>query len=81
MSNVKNDIMKEKIIQIESALYKRFLKISENINIFFYDILNGYSISIWISCMSTILEYFNLLIFPFKELVRYLNNILSILFI
>ena len=67
MSNVKKEIMKQKIKQHESELVKYFYKITENGNTFFYDILNNFSLSIWIPFLSDLFQYIHILFYPFKE--------------
>ena len=67
MSNVKKEIMKQKIKKHESEFIKYFYRIAENTNLFFYDMLNNFSISIWIPFLSDLLQYFHIFYFPFKE--------------
>ena len=67
MSNVKKEIMKQKIKKHESELIKYFYRIAENTNLFFYDMLNNFSISIWIPFLSDLLQYIHIFYFPFKE--------------
>ena len=67
MSNVKKEIMKQKIKKHESEFIKYFYRIAENTNLFFYDMLNNFSISIWIPFLSDLLQYIHIFYFPFKE--------------
>ena len=67
MSNVEKEIMKQKIKQQESKYMKYFFKMSENANIFFYDILCDFSVSIWIPFLSDLLQYIHIFYYPFKE--------------
>ena len=73
MSNVKNAIMKENIVKMESNTYKKFLEMSDNINNFFYDMLKDYSVSILLPFLSLILQYAHIFVFPFKGVVSHLN--------
>ena len=67
MSNVKKEIMKQKIKQSESKYMKCFFRIAENTNLFFYDMLCGFSVSIWIPFLSDLLQYIHIFYYPFKE--------------
>jgi hypothetical protein len=67
MSNVKREIMAQKIKEYESNIYKHLYKISENANTFFYDILNNFSVSIWFPLLSDLLQYIHIFFYPFKE--------------
>ena len=76
MSDVKKEIMAQKIKQYESAIFKYLFKVTENRNTFFYDMLNDFSVSIWFPILSCLIQYFHIFFFIFKENVRY-----SLLFI
>ena len=67
MANLKNEILKQKINQYESAFSKQYFKISENLSIFFYDMLYNYSISLWFPFLSCILQYSHILFFIFSD--------------
>ena len=70
MSNIKKEIMKQKIKDIESDLNKRLFKVTDNINTFFYDMLNDFSVSVWFPLLSDIIQYLHILFYPFKDNVR-----------
>ena len=70
MSNIKKEIMKQKIKDIESDLNKRLFKVADNINTFFYDMLNDFSVSVWFPLLSDIIQYLHILFYPFKDNVR-----------
>ena len=74
MSNVKKEIMKQRIKEHESNYIKFLYKITGNGNIFFYDMLNDFSVSIWIPCLSILIQYLHIFFFPFKEIVSYFFN-------
>ena len=67
MSNVKREIMNQKIKEYESALFKHLYRINENANTFFYDILNDFSVSIWFPILSDLLQYIHIFFYIFKE--------------
>ena len=67
MSNVKKEIMNQEIKQNESEFIKYFYRVAQNANLFFYDILNNFSISIWIPFLSDLLQYIHIFFYPFKE--------------
>ena len=67
MSNVKREIMNQKIKEYESSLFKHLYRISENANTFFYDILNDFSVSIWFPILSDLLQYIHIFFYLFKE--------------
>ena len=67
MSNVKKEIMNQEIKQNETEFIKYFYRVAQNANLFFYDILNNFSISIWIPFLSNFLQYIHIFFYPFKE--------------
>lgn len=67
MSNIKREIMKQKIKEYESNLYKRMLKIIENINTFYFDMLDEFSVSVWLPLLSDLIQYLHILYYPFKD--------------
>ena len=67
MSNVKREIMAQRIKEYESALFKNLYKISENANTFYYDLLNDFSVSIWFPILSDLLQYIHIFFYLFKE--------------
>ena len=69
MSNIKKEIMKQKIKEIESDLYKSLLRVAENMNNFYYDMLNDFSVTVWLPLLSDILQYLHILFYPFKYTV------------
>jgi len=67
MSNIKREIMKQKIKEYESNLYKSMLKIIENINTFYFDMLDEFSVSVWLPLLSDLIQYLHILYYPFKD--------------
>ena len=67
MSNIKREIMKQKIKEYESNLYKSMLKIIENINTFYIDMLDEFSVSVWLPLLSDLIQYLHILYYPFKD--------------
>ena len=67
MSNIKREIMKQKIKEYESNLYKRMLKIIENFNTFYFDMLDEFSVSVWLPLLSDLIQYIHILYYPFKD--------------
>ena len=70
MSNLKKEIMAQKINQYESAIYNHLFKIAENGNTFFYDMLSDFNISIWFPLLSDLIQYLHIYFYIFKENVR-----------
>ena len=71
MSSMKKGIMAQKIKEYESTLYNNLLKVNENINTFFYDMLEDFSVSIWFPILSDLIQYIHIFFYPFKENVSY----------
>ena len=71
MSNMKREIMAQKIKEYESNLYNILFKVSERANGFFYDMLKDFSTSIWFSILSDLIQYIHILIYLFNENVSY----------
>ena len=71
MSSMKKEIMAQKIKEYESTLYKYFFEINEKANSFFYDMLNDFSVSIWFTILSDLIQYIHIFFYPFKENVSY----------
>jgi hypothetical protein len=72
MSNSKKEkIMHQKISENESALIKFFSNIEKNYDIFVYEMLNDFSVNVWIPFLSDIIQYLHIFFFPFKENVSY----------
>ena len=67
MSNVKKEIMNQEIKQHESEFIKYFYRVAQNANLFYYDMLNNFSVSIWIPFLSDLLQYIHIFFYPFKE--------------
>ena len=67
MSNIKREIMKQKIKEYDSNLYKHLLKITENINTFYFDMLDEFSVSVWLPLLSDLIKYLHILYYPFKD--------------
>ena len=67
MSNIKREIMKQKIKEYDSNLYKHLLKITENINTFYFDMLDEFSVSVWLPLLSDLIQYIHILYYPFKD--------------
>ena len=59
--------MKQKIKEYESNLYKRMLKIIENFNTFYFDMLDEFSVSVWLPLLSDLIQYLHILYYPFKD--------------
>ena len=74
MSNLKSEIINQRIEQYESAFSKFFFQKAYNLNTFFYDMLNDYSISPWIPILSCLFQYIHIFFFIFKENVSHFNN-------
>ena len=80
MSKTKNEIMKQEIAHHISSFGNYLINIGTNINIFYYDMLDNFSVSIWIPVLSDIMQHLHILYYPFKEnvsfyLLIYFNNI------
>ena len=72
MSNSKKEqIIHQKISGNESALIKFFSNIEKNYDIFVYEMLNDFSVNVWIPFLSDIIQYLHIFFFPFKENVSY----------
>ena len=72
MSNSKKEkIMHQKISENESSLIKFFSNIEKNYDIFVYEMLNDFSVNVWIPFLSDIIQYLHIFFFPFKENVSY----------
>ena len=72
MSNSKKEkIMHQKISENESALIKFFSNIEKNYDIFVYEMLKDFSVTVWIPFLSDIIQYLHIFFFPFKENVSY----------
>ena len=71
MSSMKREIMDQKIKEYESTLYKNLFKLNENVNTFFYDMLEDFSVSIWFTILSDLIQYIHIFFYPFKENVSY----------
>ena len=74
MSNIKREKMGQKIKEYESALFKKLYKINENANIFFYDMISDFSVSIWFPFLSDLIQYIHIFFYPFNENVRNIIN-------
>ena len=73
MSSMKREIMAQKIKEYESTLYKNLFKLNENVNTFFYDMLEDFSVSIWFTILSDLIQYIHIFFYPFKKNVSYYN--------
>jgi hypothetical protein len=72
MSNSKKEkIMHQKVSENESALIKFFSNIEKNYDIFVYEMLKDFSVTVWIPFLSDIIQYLHIFFFPFKENVSY----------
>ena len=71
MSNAKKEIMKQEISQNISPLTKYLINIGLNLNVFYYDMLSDFSVSIWIPFLSDLIQYIHILYYPFKENVSF----------
>ena len=80
MSKTKNEIMKQEISNHISSFGNYLINIGTNMNIFYYDMLDNYSVSIWIPVLSDIMQHLHILYYPFKENVSFYLFILIIFF-
>ena len=80
MSKTKNEIMKQEISNHISSFGNYLIDIGTNMNIFYYDMLNNFSVSIWIPVLSDIMQHLHILYYPFKENVSFYLFILIIFF-
>ena len=71
MSNAKKEIMRQEISQNISPLTKYLINIGLNLNVFYYDMLSDFSVSIWIPFLSDLIQYIHILYYPFKENVSF----------
>ena len=71
MSNAKKEIMKQEISQNISPLTKYLINIGLNLNVFYYDMLSDFSVSIWIPFLSDLIQNIHILYYPFKENVSF----------
>ena len=74
MLNEKNSIMKIKINNKDLLYSEKFINISNNLNIFYSDLLNQTQESLWWQCTSTILQYLHLLLFTINRNVSLFIN-------
>ena len=80
MSKTKNEIMKQEIAHHISSFGNYLIDIGTNMNNFYYDMLNNFSVSIWIPVLSDIMQHLHILYYPFKENVSIYLFILIIFF-
>ena len=80
MSKTKNEIMKQEIAHHISSFGNYLIDIGTNMNNFYYDMLNNFSVSIWIPVLSDIMQHLHILYYPFKENVSFYLLILIIFF-
>ena len=78
MSYVKKEIMRQEIAHHISALTNFLITMRTNINTFFYDILDNFSVSIWITFFSDLIQYIHILYYPFSENVSFYLIILIV---
>ena len=71
MSNTKNEIMRQEISHHISPLAEYLINIGINLNVFYYDMLSDFSVSIWIPFLSDLIQYIHILYYPFKENVSF----------
>ena len=71
MSNAKKEIMRQEISQNISPLTKYLINIGLNLNVFYYDMLSDFSVSIWIPFLSDLIQNIHILYYPFKENVSF----------
>ena len=67
MINEKKKIMKANLKINEFHISPRFNKISDNLNIFFCDLINHISDNLWLHCLNIILQYLFLIFFGLSE--------------
>ena len=71
MSKTKNEIMRQEISHHISPLAEYFINIGINLNVFYYDMLSDFSVSIWIPFLSDLIQNIHILYYPFKENVSF----------
>ena len=71
MSNAKKEIMKQEISQNILPLTKYLINIGLNLNVFYYDMLSDFSVSIWFPFLSDLIQNIHILYYPFKENVSF----------
>ena len=71
MSKTKNEIMRQEISHHTSPLAEYLINIGLNLNVFYYDMLSDFSVSIWIPFLSDLIQYIHILYYPFKENVSF----------
>ena len=67
MINEKKKIMKANLKINEFHISPRFNKISDNLNIFFFYLINNTSDNLWLHCLNIILQYLYLIFFGLSE--------------
>ena len=67
MINEKKKIMKANLKINEFHISPRFNKISDNLNIFFFFLINHISDNLWLHCLNIILQYLYLIFFGLSE--------------
>ena len=73
MSYVKKEIMRQEIAHHISALTKFLITMGTNINTFFYDILDNFSVSIWMTFFSDLIQYIHILYLSFAYRINLLT--------
>ena len=71
MSKTKNEIMRQEISHHTSPLAEYLINVGINLNVFYYDMLSDFSVSIWIPFLSDLIQYIHILYYPFKENVSF----------
>jgi hypothetical protein len=81
MINEKKKIIKAKIKTNDFKTSEIFMNLSNNINIFYSDLINHVTQSLWWHCASILLQYLHLLLFAFNQNVSIIKiNLLLILY-
>ena len=74
MLNEKKKIINAKIKNNDSKNSELLMKLSNNINIFYSDLLNQVTQRLWWHCSSIILQYLHLLLFTVNQNVSIINK-------
>ena len=74
MINDKKKIMKAKLNINEFQISEKQNKYSDNLNIFFYDLISKASNNLWWQCISKFYEFLCLILFPLNHNVSFKIN-------
>ena len=79
MQNEKKKIIKAKIKANDFKTSEIFMNLSNNINIFYSDLINHVTQSLWWHCASILLQYLHLILFAFNQNVSTINKSLIVI--